>query len=473
MSCFSIFCGPLLAGRESTKDGAFVGLIDNADPNHQKQTFDSAATCITTPPSSPDSPRQSPKQQQQRQGRPQSRDEIMREESRQADMEAKANQNIPWVWSRTFHQTYQLGPQLGQGAHAVVHEALQLGTNDCFAIKIIERQRLCRKQLVAFKNEVQILANLQHPNILKLVELYKDPRYFFVVLEKLNGGELFDRLCQKQTYSEADARDLCRTIFQAVAYCHKHKIVHRDLKPENLLLKHAVPVAAPPQMNNNNDNTNSQGPPNKQQTSSSHSLESTTSTFSNTSTPSFSPSMISHAHSLCCNDTDVKIADFGFAKRVWKPESLTTRCGSPAYTAPEIINYLPYDERVDNWSLGVILFTILGGYPPFYGFTIKETFQQIRTGAYVLLPERWDGISPDAKRLVKGLLTIDMHKRLTIHQALEHPWMTGRGDDLLKRTCLKGNLEHLKTFNHQRKTDRVLQAGPVKSTSYYWLVSRR
>ena len=132
----------------------------------------------------------------------------------------------------------------------------------------------------------------------------------------MNGGELYDQLCQKQFYNEKDCRDICRTIFEAIAYCHSQRVAHRDLKPENLLLKE------------------------------------------------------SFGH-------EIKVADFGFAKRVNHPESLTTRCGTPAYTAPEIINHKSYDERVDNWSLGVILFTLLGGYPPFYASTTRLIFQQI------------------------------------------------------------------------------------------------
>jgi len=313
---------------------------------------------------------------------------------------------IPWTWSRKFHLTYQLGEVLGRGAYAVVHEATKMEPPyQSYAVKVIQRNRLNSQDLHHFNDEVQILLDLQHVNIIRLYELYKTPDYFFLVMEKLDGGELFDRLCEKEFYSEMDARDVCRTIFEAVAYCHEQKVAHRDLKPENLLL--------------------------------------------------VSPS----------NDSHVKLADFGFAKRVPRPNSLLTQCGSPAFVAPEIINFKPYDERVDNWSLGVIVFTILGGYNPFQEETVHLTYQQIRQANYRFDPEYWDGISPDAKKLVRGLLTRDPNQRLTAEGALSHAWMIGRGNDLVQHSV---NLKQLKKFNVERKKE-----SNVRSVNMYWLLTRR
>jgi calcium/calmodulin-dependent protein kinase I len=387
MSCFTIFCrDPTTADRHThfKKYGAFLpSRCDEDDDDGESRTrASSSATSNGTLASSSSS---LPKIHKGR---------------------------IPWVWSRKFHDTYQLGPKLGAGAFSVVHEATQKeAPHTSYAVKIIERARLSRKQLIGFKNEVQILADLQHPNIIYFHELYKAPQYFFVVLEKLQGGELFDRLCEKHSYTELEARNVCKTIFQAMAYCHAQGVAHRDLKPENLLLKDSW------------------------------------------------------------NDAQLKIADFGFAKRVERPNSLTTRCGSPAYTAPEIINYQPYDQRADNWSLGVILFTILGGYPPFYENTVHETFQQIRQCNYQFHPSFWDGISRDAKHLIKALLTLNPEWRCTAQEALQHPWMTGRGtaDDELKQSKpLKMNLEQFKKYNAERKRETK-----VSNVSMYWLLTRR
>jgi serine/threonine protein kinase len=119
------------------------------------------------------------------------------------------------------------------------------------------------------------------------------------------GGELFDRIVQKSYYNEKEARDVTKILFEAISYCHTHQVAHRDLKPENLLL------------------------------------------LSNT------------------DDSNIKIADFGFAKKCRRPSSLTTQCGTPGYVAPEILEGTPYDTQADMWSLGVIVYILLGGYPPF------------------------------------------------------------------------------------------------------------
>ena len=313
---------------------------------------------------------------------------------------------IPWIWSKTFHEVYQLGPILGQGTFGIVHEVRTAAQpHQYYATKVIQRYKLSPHDLRHFNDEVQILLDLSHENIIRIHELYKNPDYFFVVMEKLDGGELFDRLAQKEIYTEKETRDVCRIVFEAMAYCHAQKVAHRDLKPENLLLKSRD------------------------------------------------------------NDWQVKIADFGFAKRVARPNSLQTRCGSPAYMAPEIANYKAYDERVDNWSLGVIVYTILGGKNPFAQDTIRMTLQQIRQASYQFKSEEWDGISPDAKKIIRGLLTVDPNERLTMDEALMHPWMTGRGDDLKQN---KINLSMFKEFNAERK-----RSANVKSYSVYWLVARR
>lgn len=320
---------------------------------------------------------------------------------------------IPWVWSRKIQQTYHLGKLLGQGAYALVHEATEMQPpHQSYAVKIIQRHRMGKVDLRHFNDEVHILLDLQHENIVQLHELYKTPDYFYIVMEKLDGGELFERLCQKTFYSEMDARNVCRTVFDAVSYCHSQRVAHRDLKPENLLLCSS----------RDNDDC-----------------------------------------------SRVKIADFGFAKKVPRPNSLTTRCGSPSYLAPEIINYKPYDERVDNWSLGVIVYTILGGYSPFQEETNHLTFQRIRQADYQFNPKFWDGISPDAKKLIRGLLTRDPDQRLTVDAALQHPWMIGRGgDDDLKKKNISVNLKELRKFNAESK-----KRGPVKSVSMYWILTRR
>ena len=399
-TCFSIFCG----GREddddyedfnhhgnSSRNGAFIkpGSIASYDYQHKSQII-------------------SYEQQQKR------------------------RMQIPWVLHKTFHENYEFVGELGRGSFSVVYEACQLHPpHESYAIKVVNRRQLQSKQLQSLIQEVSILSNLNHTNIIRLHEIYKDSKYFYICMEKINGGELYDELCSIQYYTEQDCRDIFKPILTAISYCHSQKVTHRDLKPENLLLSHRSTVDG---IGNNGNGNGQYSPPSER----------------------------------------VKVADFGFAKRVERQESLTTRCGTPAYMAPEVIRHWKYDERADNWSLGVILFTLLGGYPPFYEKTTHLTFQQIVQGIYTFHPEEWDGISRDAKKLIGALLTVDYKKRITAEQALEHSWMTGRSNDDLKQRSLKSNLKQFKEYNTERKKQNEIEAiRASKSVSWYWLLTRK
>ena len=184
--------------------------------------------------------------------------------------------------------------QLGEGAFSVVKEGTHKQTSRTFAIKIVTKAKLTKEDELALKDEIDVLKELKHPHIIRLYDVFDEPQYYYLVTEQMRGGELFDRIVAKQYYNEKEARDVCKTLFEALAYCHSKKIAHRDLKPENLLLQ--------------------------------------------------SPN----------NDRELKIADFGFAKRCPSTNCLTTQCGTPGYVAPEILEGVPYGTQSDMWSLGVI-----------------------------------------------------------------------------------------------------------------------
>lgn len=155
---------------------------------------------------------------------------------------------------------------------------------------------------------------------------------------------------------------------------------------------------------------------------------------------------------LRANELFQKIADFGFAKRVKQPESLSTRCGTPCYVAPEILNpHTCYDERSDNWSLGVITYILLGGYPPFNDASQQLLFNNIRRGEYEFHQEFWGDISRDAKDLISSLLKVNPKDRLNTREALNHKWVVGRSSKYLQRQNLAVNLQKLKIFNAKRK----------------------
>jgi calcium/calmodulin-dependent protein kinase I len=243
---------------------------------------------------------------------------------------------------------------------------------------------------LALKEEIDVLQELKHPNIINLHDVFKEKAFYYLVTEKMMGGELFDRIVQKSYYNEKEARDTCLILFNAIKYCHDKKVAHRDLKPENLLLARED------------------------------------------------------------NDMMVKIADFGFAKKVKKPNSLTTQCGTPGYVAPEILEGNPYDEAADMWSLGVIVYILLGGYPPFIEANQRELFRKIRKGAYEFHEEYWGQVSKDAKGLITGLLCVDPANRLTATTALANKWVTS-SDEALAASDLGVNLAEFKKFNAKRK----------------------
>lgn len=289
-----------------------------------------------------------------------------------------------------FHSTYKEGKKLGEGAFSEVVEARHRVSGTSFAVKKITKTKLTKEDDLALKDEISILKAFDHPNIIKLYDVFEEPSYYFLVTEMMRGGELFDRIVTKAFYNEKEARDVCQIIFGALKYCHDRNCAHRDLKPENLLL-------------------------------------------------------ISRT-----NDREIKIADFGFAKKVTSEHCLLTQCGTPGYVAPEILHGVAYGTKADMWSLGVIAYILLGGYPPFIEQNQRELFKKIKRGMYEFHTEYWGNISPQAKDMISSLLTVDPQKRYAANDALGSAWIQG-GDDELAGFDLGVNLDKFRKFNAKRK----------------------
>ena len=126
--------------------------------------------------------------------------------------------------------------QLGEGAFSVVKEGSKRSTAESYAIKIVTKAKLSKEDEVALKDEIDVLQDMEHRHIIRLYDVFEEPQHYFLVTEKMMGGELFDRIVQKSYYNEREARDTCLVLFSAIHYCHRKKVAHRDLKPENLLL---------------------------------------------------------------------------------------------------------------------------------------------------------------------------------------------------------------------------------------------
>eukprot|EP00903_Cladosiphon_okamuranus_P019868 g18261.t1 len=245
--------------------------------------------------------------------------------------------------------------------------------------------------------QASIMHELNHPNLVKIYDFFEDdPKSFYMVLELMNGGELFDRIVQKKYYNEAEARDVCRTLLEAMRYTHGQGIVHRDLKPENLLLA--------------------------------------------------DPS----------DDSSIRVADFGFAVSV-RDGYVRDQCGTPGYVAPEILRARPYGTSVDMWSVGVIIFIILSGCPPFHDKDQNRLFRKIKAGHFSFYPEYWSEVSSNAKDLIRKLLVVDPKQRITAAEACEHPWLSTARGKLIEHD-LSPRLEQLKNFIAKRKLRAAIRS---------------
>jgi calcium/calmodulin-dependent protein kinase I len=291
---------------------------------------------------------------------------------------------------------YTMKETLGEGGYGIVKEGIHNATGASYAVKIINRSKLSPEDEAAVLSEARILESISHPNIVKLMDLYIEPVSYYMIMEKVIGGELFDRIIAKTAYSEKEARDLVFLLLSSIKYLHDRNIVHRDLKPENLL------------MTSKND------------------------------------------------DADIKLVDFGFASVV-NGFSLTEQCGTPAYVAPEILQGKPYGKPIDMWSFGVILYILLVGYPPFFDNDQQVLFRKIMKGSFEFHISQWRHISFAAKDLISKLLTVDHTKRLTVDDALAHEWLAVSPSILATRNLTTG-LVQLKKFQAAKKFKSSIKA---------------
>jgi len=288
-----------------------------------------------------------------------------------------------------FREHYTIGDKLGEGAFSVVHICHLKDTNEKFAVKIIRKSGLTPDDLVSLQSEIAIMRELDHPHIIKLMEVYNEPTNYYLVQELVGGGELFDRIVAKTVYNEKEARDLVRVLLSTLSYLHSHNVAHRDLKPENLLL------------------TSDR------------------------------------------DDADIKIVDFGFAKHT-RGNDLDSVCGTPDYVAPEILMRRHYGTKCDIWSTGVITYIILGGYAPFYDENEAELFKKIKKGEYRFDSPFWDHISDEAKDLITHMLTVEPDLRLSADELLQHPWMVN-SDEVLQSRDITESLSEFRKLQARRK----------------------
>ena len=251
---------------------------------------------------------------------------------------------------------------LGEGASAIVRKGIKRDSGESYAIKIIDKTQLGENELESLYNELKVMSLIDHPNIVRVYEYYECHGVVFIVMELMNGGELFDKIVEYEHYTEKQASEAFRPIVDAVRYCHKLGIVHRDLKPENLLyLKEGEE-----------------------------------------------------------EDNPIKIADFGLSQHIDINKTLSSKVGTAYYVPPEILAG-KYNEKCDIWSAGVILYILLSGDPPFNASSDNLIYAKIRKIDYSFPDDKWKHISKEAKDLISKML-IKEDSRLSASQVLEHPW---------------------------------------------------
>ncbi|XP_062038696.1 serine/threonine-protein kinase Chk2 isoform X1 [Lepus europaeus] len=283
------------------------------------------------------------------------------------------------VYPKELRDEYIMSKTLGSGACGEVKLAFERKTCKKVAIKIISKRKFAIGSArevdpaLNVETEIEILKKLNHPCIIKIKNFF-DAEDYYIVLELMEGGELFEKVVGNKRLKEATCKLYFYQMLLAVQYLHDNGIIHRDLKPENVLL------------------------------------------------------------SSQDEDCLIKITDFGQSKILGETSLMRTLCGTPTYLAPEVllsIGTAGYNRAVDCWSLGVILFICLSGYPPFSEHKTQVSLKdQITSGKYNFIPEVWADVSEKALDLVKKLLVVDPKVRLTTEEALNHPWLQ---DEDMKR----------------------------------------
>ena len=311
------------------------------------------------------------------------------------------------VGSGDYNKKYLIIQELGMGAFSKVFRVENKKTNEVFACKELIKTKI--KDEEKFRNEIEIMSKCDHPNIVKLIEIYEDKRYYDIITEELCGGTLLERLMEKmeddgETFSEKDAAIIFKQIISAINYCHKKGIVHRDLKMENVLFVDKG------------------------------------------------------------NNLDIKIIDFGLSQYSKfqltslndlivgdKTITMFEKVGTAHYVSPEVLKG-KYNQKCDIWSAGVILYAMLSGTFPFKGKSDKEIYKSILKRKYDYPDKIWKNISKEAKDLINNMLC-KQEKRFSAEQVLNHKWFKNLFQNVSQEipSSIILELKNYKNTNHFKR----------------------
>ncbi|GIX65341.1 calcium dependent protein kinase CDPK7 [Babesia caballi] len=263
---------------------------------------------------------------------------------------------------QSLMQLYTVCEQLGHGKFSVVYRAIHKATGEEYAVKIVDKTKICSQERDLLRSEIAILRLLRHQHVIYLKDVSDMRDSLYIVMELVRGGELYDLINQRHRFTEAHTHRIICQLLQIVAYLHKCGIIHRDIKPENILLTDKSEAAT------------------------------------------------------------IKLTDFGLSTLCGPKELLTQPCGTMAYVAPEVLTLEGYNQKVDVWSIGVIMYLLLRGRLP---FPVKQVITvDLRQHYRVRFDSKhWDVVSPSAKDLIARMLQPDPAARITVFEALEHIWV--------------------------------------------------
>ncbi|XP_022618933.1 calcium/calmodulin-dependent protein kinase type 1D-like [Seriola dumerili] len=305
------------------------------------------------------------------------RGELLAEESEQSSCSAQSleipveasadmgRQEADYMWKKdteNIQEVFDIMEELGSGAFSEVYMVKEKKTGKMFAMKCVKKKQ---KRDLNLENEIAVLRRIKHDNVVGMEDFYESRTHYYLVMQLVAGGELFDRILDRGVYSEKDASRVIQQVLQAVSYLHENGIVHRDLKPENILY---------------------------------YSQD---------------------------ENSKIMISDFGLSKMV-DNGIMSTACGTPGYVAPEVLAQKPYSKAVDCWSIGVITYILLCGYPPFYEESETRLFSKIMKAQYEFDSPFWDDISESAKDFIRNMMQKNPSMRYSTDQALRHPWIIGK-----------------------------------------------
>ncbi|XP_058475531.1 death-associated protein kinase 2 [Solea solea] len=292
---------------------------------------------------------------------------------------------------------YEIGEVLGSGHFGEVRRVRERASGTSWAGKFMKiRKSACTHLGVersCVEQEVEILHTLQHPNIVALKDVFESRAEVVLILEFVNGGELFDFIADKEMLLESEAIEFMKQILEGLGFMHSKNIGHFDLKPENIMLSDKV-----------------------------------------------SP------------NPNIKLIDFGLAHHFQQDEVYKSSSGTPQYIAPEVIKKEPLSTTADMWSIGVITYILLSGLSPFQGETNEETLTNVLAMKYEFYAQFFSTTSSMAKDFIQKLLVENPNDRMTAEESLLHPWIKPiTRKQAAKRNRSSINMKSFKRFNARRK----------------------